>query len=317
MRPLDGRVGFLNYEVSAALLARWADEAGADRNRFYLVNLRGRRNPLGHDGDRADLAKQLRQHEVAALFVDPFSRAHTGKSQTTPARSPPGWPNSTGSPAPMPESWTSSSTRTPDGTANGPEVRRRWKTGPTASSPLVTDPEDRAVRFMRAVGRDIDVDEDQLRYDQHTRTLSLTGEGNRTVVHATKRLDDLVAAVVEIVTAEAGIITSGIEAGLRDMGIPLQRGDTSKAARAAVDRGLVEHKPGKRRAQHHYLKGRVPPSDPDYPPGLVVSTPDPSYRDGATDSLLETTSTPDTDETDPATVLALIPGAVIDRENTS
>jgi hypothetical protein len=36
-----------------------------------------------------------------------------------------------------------------------------------------------------------------------------------------------VAGLVELVTAEPGIITNGIEAGLREMGFPLQRGNAS------------------------------------------------------------------------------------------
>jgi hypothetical protein len=124
---------------------------------------------------------------------------------------------------------------------------------------------------MRAIGRDIGVDEDRLPTTRTpARTLSLTGDGNRAIVHATKRLDDQVAGLVELVTAESGIITSGIEAGLREMGFPLQRGDASKAARAAIDHGLIDRVPGKRRAQHHNLKGQTPPvtpSDPDYPGG--------------------------------------------------
>ena len=48
-----------------------------------------------------------------------------------------------------------------------------------------------------------------------------------------------------------------------------------------------------------------------------MSTPESLIGTGATDSLLETTSTPDTDETDLATVLDLIPGAVIDQEQMS
>ena len=59
VRRIDGRVGFLNFEVSAAMLARWADDVGVPRDRLYLVNLRGRRNPLGVEDDRAKLAKQL------------------------------------------------------------------------------------------------------------------------------------------------------------------------------------------------------------------------------------------------------------------
>ena len=62
VRPIKGRVAILNYEVSAAQLARWAHEAGVPADRLYLVNLRGRRNPLSHAADREQLAAQLRQH---------------------------------------------------------------------------------------------------------------------------------------------------------------------------------------------------------------------------------------------------------------
>lgn len=257
VRPVDGRVGFLNYEVSGAQLARWADEAGVDPKRLYLVNLRGRRNPLGHEGDRADLAEQLRRHEVEALFVDPFSRAYIGKSQNDPGEV---------------AAWLADLDRFTRADAHAMDVvlnaHAGWDGERTRGASaledwadsiitLVTDPDDRTIRFMRAVGRDIDVDEDRLHFDPYTRTLSLIGDGNRVVVHATKRLDDQVTGVVELVTAEPGIITSGIEAALREMGFPLQRGDASKAARAAVDRGLIERVPGKRRAQHHYLKGQT------------------------------------------------------------
>jgi hypothetical protein len=315
VRPVEGRVGFLNYEVSAAQLARWADEAGVDRKRLYLVNLRGRRNPLSHQDDRAELAQRLRDHEVEALFVDPFSRAYTGKSQNDPGEV---------------AAWLVDLDRFARTDANALDIvlnaHAGWDGERTRGASaledwadsiitLVTDPEDRTIRFMRAMGRDIDVDEDRLHYDPQTRTLSLTGDGNRASVHATKRLDDQVTGVVELVTAAPGIITSGIEAALREMGFPLQRGDASTAARAAVDRGLIERVPGKRRAQHHYLKGQNPPvtpSSPDYPPGPLVSTPDPSYRDWATDSLLVTTSNPDS----LADVIDLIPGTVIAPQET-
>jgi RecA-family ATPase len=81
VRPITGRVAFLNYEVSAAQLARWGHDVGVLGDRMLLVNLRGRRNPFGNDEDRERLAEQLRAHEVESLIVDPFGRAFVGKSQ--------------------------------------------------------------------------------------------------------------------------------------------------------------------------------------------------------------------------------------------
>ena len=46
VRPVDGEVAILNYEVSGDQLARWADEVGIPHDRLFLVNLRGRSNPL-------------------------------------------------------------------------------------------------------------------------------------------------------------------------------------------------------------------------------------------------------------------------------
>ena len=84
MRQLDGKFGFLNYEVSAGQLARWLDEIGVPEDRLFQVNLRGRRNPVANDQDKTALARLLLGHEVEALAVDPFGRAYTGASQNDP-----------------------------------------------------------------------------------------------------------------------------------------------------------------------------------------------------------------------------------------
>jgi hypothetical protein len=84
VRPINGDVAILNYEVSAAQLARWADEAGVPRGRLFLVNLRGRGNPLGDDDGRMRLAALLRSRGTEALLCDPFGRAYTGVSQNDP-----------------------------------------------------------------------------------------------------------------------------------------------------------------------------------------------------------------------------------------
>ena len=52
VRPVDGVVAMLNFEVSGAMLAGWADELRISHDRLYLVNLRGRRNPFADPEDR-------------------------------------------------------------------------------------------------------------------------------------------------------------------------------------------------------------------------------------------------------------------------
>jgi RecA-family ATPase len=79
--PITGSVGFLNYEVNGEKLATWAQEIGVPGDRFFMVNLRGRRNPLNHPEDRPDLAAMLRDQNVETLVVDTFARAFTGTDQ--------------------------------------------------------------------------------------------------------------------------------------------------------------------------------------------------------------------------------------------
>lgn len=77
----DENIGFLNYEVSQAKIVKDAKSIGVPLDRLYLVTLRARgRNPLGHEGDRKELATMLRAANVRTLIVDPFSKAFTGEN---------------------------------------------------------------------------------------------------------------------------------------------------------------------------------------------------------------------------------------------
>jgi hypothetical protein len=84
VRPMaaDSKVAILNYEVAAKTLARWATEVGIPADRLVIVNLRGRRNPLKIESDRAQLAELLRGHHVEILIVDVFTKAFTGDDQS-------------------------------------------------------------------------------------------------------------------------------------------------------------------------------------------------------------------------------------------
>jgi hypothetical protein len=66
VRPIDGEIAFLNFEVSGAQLARWATDVGISPDQFYIVNLRGRRNPFSNT-------------ETGNAFgLDQFARAEVG-----------------------------------------------------------------------------------------------------------------------------------------------------------------------------------------------------------------------------------------------
>jgi hypothetical protein len=255
VRPVDGLVAFLNYEVSGDTITQWADEAGLDPDRFFIVNLRGRRNPLVDLEDRSRFAELLRQRGTESLLVDPFGRAYTGKSQNDSAEVG-GW---------LIE--LDRFTRTGVGARDLIlTTHAGWNQERTRGSSALEDWADSIItmtrddskdgdgeRYIRAIGRDVDLEEDQLIYDPTTRTLTLAGVGSRKAARAAQRNDELDKAVLKIVTETAGLNTTQIGDKAREAGIGFQRGDISHAAGRLVDSGHLRMEPGPNNAKKYYL----------------------------------------------------------------
>jgi len=274
VRRIDGCVGFLNYEVSPAQLARWADEVGVDRRRLFLVNLRGRRNPLGNDDDRAELAEQLRAHEVESVFVDPFGRAFIGKSQNDPGEV---------------GAWLADLDRWARGDVGAVDVilsaHAGWDGERTRGASaledwadsiitIVRDRDDDQLRFLKAEGRDVLVEEDRLDYDPSTRRLTLAGAGSRKHAARTRHLDELVPLVVGAVTAEPGLTGYKLQKVLREAGASYQRGDEVKAAKLAVERGQLVVEDGPRNSKRYSPAPTYPDLSRPIPVGQVTTYPD-------------------------------------------
>ena len=286
---LDGRVVVLNYEVSGETYADWMADIGVPPERLVVVNLRGRRNLLADTAGRADLASVIRRHEGQVLAVDPFGRAFTGKSQ-----------NDAGEVAP----WLVRLDEVAEGAGVDELIltaHAGWEGERTRGSSALEDWPDAIVtmtrdantdaRFLKAEGRDVDVDEDQLRFDPVGRRLTMTGAGNRRTVRTAGHLNELAEAVAAIVAESPGVNVRGISEGLRAAGHHVQKGDENKAAALACERGWVRREVGPRRSWRHF-PAEVPlkaPTSPESPPGVPLTTPDPPYRTGvsqvATDSL--------------------------------
>jgi hypothetical protein len=107
-------------------------------------------------------------------------------------------------------------------------------------------------RYLRAIGRDVDLEEDQLNYDPSKRTLTLTGSGSRKAAKDTRRHDKLDKAVLDLITAKPGLNTSEIERALRDARVSFQRGDIGPAAGRLVEMGHLRMEPGKRGAKQYF-----------------------------------------------------------------
>ncbi len=274
-RPVSGNVGLLNFEVSAAMLAGWADQHRVPRDRLYLVNLRGRRNPFSHEADLEQLAADLRRHEIEALIVDPFGRAYPGQSQNDPgevsawlaqldyfARSEAGITDLV---LAAHAGWNGERTR-------GASALEDWA---DSIVNLVRDQEDDQLRFLRAEGRDVLVEEDRLVYDPATKTLTLAGDGSRKATAKKRQVDTLVDHAVKFMTDHPGSNGTRFEEHLRDQGITFQRGDERRALRAAIDRGLLEWQPGKGTARNYHPTGSLPDPPQTLPMGDLEDPPQP------------------------------------------
>ncbi len=245
------RVAFLNYEVSAAQLARWAHDAGIPDDRILLVNLRGRRNPLGHPDDRAALAAALRAQSVASLIVDPFGRAYTGVSQNDNgevqsflvgleefARAEVGALDLM---LATHAGWDGERTR-------GASALEDW--GDVIIT-LTRDPDEEERRFMKAMGRDVDVAEDELTMDEH-RTLTRTGNGSRKAQKGDRDAARLAVFVVRAARENPGCSKSAAAAAIAEMAdapdVDLGRGRGDQRLREAIE---FAEKKGHLRVERH------------------------------------------------------------------
>ena len=102
---------------------------------------------------------------------------------------------------------------------------------------MTRDDRDEDARYFRAIGRDVQIDEDRLDYDPRTRLLSLTGSGNRRQNEQDSKVEALAPHVLQFVRTHPGASTAEITRGVRDssrhVGLSFQDNDVRQACRAA------------------------------------------------------------------------------------
>ena len=113
---------------------------------------------------------------------------------------------------------------------------------------------DEDTRYLRAIGRDVHLDEDQLDFDPQTRLLSLAGTGSRKDTHKKAKADSLLIPVELYVAEHPGVSMTALTAGIRQqvedgkLDLSFQDDDVRKAAKLAAEQGLIlrnEGGPGK------------------------------------------------------------------------
>lgn len=271
VRPVapDASVALLNFEVSAAQLARWASEVGVPSERLFLVNLRGRRNPLTITDDRAALAALLKERRVESILVDPFGRAYSGTSQND-AGEVGSWLISLDQFA-REEVGALDLVLAAHAGWNGERSRGSSALEDWADSIInLTRSESTGDRYIRATGRDVELEEDRLEFDPETRALSLSGSGSRQESQRHDRLRALAIQAMGIIEAEPGLSSTAIAEKL----VGGQRNDKLAAIKTLVTNGKVRTEPGPRRSLLHYAVSVVP-SGTDAVPGTAVRGTDP------------------------------------------
>lgn len=259
VEPVRGRIAILNFEVAAKQVAHWANLIGIDHNRFEIVTLRGRRNPLAHPGDRSDLARYLRERDVEFLFVDPFSRAYYGDNGNDNtqvqrfltdldlfARSEAGVQDVVLN---VHAGWNGERSRGASALEDHPDSIIWLRAGDR-------DDGDKS-SYIAALGRDVELDEAQMMFDLSTYRLSLTGEGSRRDVRQAQKSSDLEPHIIAIVTATPGINTKGVTDQLRDRGARFQKGDETKTLNVMRAAGRLAWAKGSGNAQCWYPPGHV------------------------------------------------------------
>lgn len=265
VRKVEGTVAFLNFEVAGAQVARWAADVGVPADRLYLVNLRGRRNPFAHPEDLEQLAATLKRVDTETLLVDPFGRAYSGQSQNDPGEV---------------GSWLSELDRFARSDVGAQDVilcaHAGWSNDRARGASALEDWADSIItitrrdandpsRYIKAIGRDVDLEEDQLAFDPTTRRLTLTGAGSRRSIAEHEKLHVLLEPIIQIVTRDPGINGTALTKALKAEGHGLQANDTSRAARLAAEQGrihITDNGPGK--PKRHYPT--TPPPTPSEPP---------------------------------------------------
>ena len=272
VRKLDGVVGMLNYEVSGAMLSTWAQARGIHPRGLWLENLRGKANPLADPELRGEMAERLRRIGVEALIVDVFGVAcrNMVTNQNDPgevrswlaeldefARSEVG---ATDLILTTHAGWNGERSRGSSALEDWPDTIITLTRAGTEASP---GPD----RFMRAMGRLGDVDEDRLDFDKATKRLTLSGDGGRQQAH---KADTRRAILNTLADHPEGLSGNDLKkySGQRGTDLTDERdrlvnlGQITAHRRPGRGGGILYSLPAPNMGEHGQNMGDCPPSEP-------------------------------------------------------
>lgn len=211
VRPHTGRIAIFNYELSQAQFDQWLEEAQiANPDRVSVLHARGYRLPLTVPRVEDWLVSWLRDHDTAVWIADPFARAAVGTDENS--NTDVGvWLDTFDvikERAGVSEGILPTHTGRAEQEAGQERARGATRLDDWADARWLLTKDKEGVRYFRATGRDVDVPEEKLTYDETTRAYRFGGWDRHG--EERKRIEERVYAYVVL---NPGLSTGAIEKG--------------------------------------------------------------------------------------------------------
>lgn len=236
VHPDSGRTAIFNYEVDDRLYRKWLRELNINNtDNVSLLNLRGFRMPITVKYVEDWIVNWLGEHQITNWIVDPFARAFTGVSENDNTevgrfldtldviKNRAGVQNLI-----LPTHTGREKAELGEERARGATRLDDW-----ADVRWFLTKDDADIRYFRATGRDVDVEEQMLTYDEETRWQTIGG-GDR----AWEKRKRAAQVVVDHVDTNPGCSRSSIYGALRAAGYT----GRESALQAHIDAAVYEHK---------------------------------------------------------------------------
>lgn len=206
---LSGRVSVWNYEVGEDQYREWLRAVGVKNpENVTVLNLRGYRIPLTSPSVEDWVVEWHRKQETEVWIMDPFARAATGIDENSNTEVGV-WLDTFDvikERAGISEGILPTHTGRAEQEAGAERARGATRLDDWADVRWILTSDDAGVRYLRAHGRDVDVPEEKLTWDEDTRRITFGGWDRKG--EARRRLED---EVVNYVRSNPGASSEDIE----------------------------------------------------------------------------------------------------------
>jgi hypothetical protein len=214
---LTGRVAIWNYEVDTSQYTDWLRQSLIESaSKITVLNLRGYRLPLATTYGENWAVEWLRRYDIQFWIIDPFARAYVGSGNDENDNTQVGAFLDTldviKSRAGVSELLLTTHTGRAEQEAGKERARGATRLDDWADVRWIVTRDGEHGRYFRATGRDVELPEAGLSFDENTRRLSIGTESR--AASKSGRYQD---AMLAIVRRSPGITTRALRENMREM----------------------------------------------------------------------------------------------------